>query len=158
MLRQRHDDRGLRGQSGEKADDHADRNHDREVERVLAGRQGCDAQDLIGDQGAQAGFGHDGTQSDDAGDKQDRAVIQIARERRDRQGADARAQSGLAADAIADATDRVDHVAGRTELLAQAADVGVDGAGLKVWRIIPDVGEEFLARLHPALPLEQQSE
>ena len=66
---------------------------------------------------------------------------------------DARAQSGLAVHAVTDAAHRIDYVTGRAELLAQAADVGVDGAGLEVGRIVPHIREQLFAGLHAAFTL-----
>ena len=59
---------------------------------------------------------------------------------------DANAHGGGGVEAVAFAADRGDEVGQDGELLAQAADVGVDGAGVGAeFRIGPHGGEELIA-------------
>src|SRR4051794_28011351 len=62
---------------------------------------------------------------------------------------------GLALEAVADATQRLDVCAGFAELLAQALDVGIDGARCDIGIDAPDIAEQGIARLHAAAPRQE---
>src|SRR6266478_2545409 len=59
------------------------------------------------------------------------------------------------AQTIAKTADSFDSVAGLAQLLAQPADVGIDGAGIDHAFVTPDVAEQAVPLLHPAAPLHQ---
>ena len=61
------------------------------------------------------------------------------------------------AQTIAETTDSFDSVASLAQLLAQPADVSIDGAGIDHAFITPDVAEQAIPLLHPAAPLHQST-
>src|SRR5438309_11635458 len=62
------------------------------------------------------------------------------------------------AQTIAETADSFDSVARLAQLLAQPADVSIDGAGIDHAFITPDVAEQAVALLHPTAPLHQSSQ
>src|SRR5438309_9221822 len=62
------------------------------------------------------------------------------------------------AQTIAETADSFDSVAGLAQLLAQPADVSIDGAGIDHAFITPDVAEQAVALLHSAAPLHQSTQ
>src|SRR5436305_2479364 len=62
------------------------------------------------------------------------------------------------AQTIAETTDSFDSVASLAQLLAQPADVSIDGAGIDHAFITPDVAEQAVALLDPAAPLHQRAQ
>src|ERR1700730_12735277 len=62
------------------------------------------------------------------------------------------------AQTIAETTNSLDSVASLAQLLAQPADVSIDGAGIDHAFITPDVAEQAVALLHPAAPLHQSTQ
>src|SRR5438132_376397 len=62
------------------------------------------------------------------------------------------------AQTIAETTDSFDSVASLAQLLAQAADMSIDGAGIDHAFITPDVAEQAVALLHPTAPLHQSAQ
>src|SRR5438128_6827238 len=61
-------------------------------------------------------------------------------------------------EAVAYAADRFEIFCGGAELVAQALDVGVDGAAARFLAVAPHVGQQRLARLHAPAPLDQMHE
>src|SRR5437773_9618530 len=62
------------------------------------------------------------------------------------------------AQTIAKTADSFDSVARLAQLLAQPADVGIDGASIDHAFITPDVAEQAVPLLHPAAPLHQTAQ
>src|SRR5438270_5114462 len=61
----------------------------------------------------------------------------------------------ILAQTIAETTDSFDSVARFAQLLAQAADMSINGAGIDHAFITPDVAEEAVSLLHSAPALHQ---
>src|SRR5438477_12956663 len=62
------------------------------------------------------------------------------------------------AQTITETTDSFDTVASLAQLLAQPADVSIDGAGIDHAFITPDVAEQAVTPLHPAASLNQHEQ
>src|SRR5438477_1751177 len=62
------------------------------------------------------------------------------------------------AQTIAKTADSFDSVARFAQLLAQPADMSINGAGIDHAFITPDVAEEAVSLLHPAAPLHQSAQ
>src|SRR5437660_757528 len=62
------------------------------------------------------------------------------------------------AQTITETTDSFDSVASLAQLLAQPADVSIDGAGIDDAFITPDVAEQAVPLLHPAAPLNKSAQ
>src|SRR5207244_96132 len=62
------------------------------------------------------------------------------------------------AQTIAETTDSFDSVASLAQLLAQPADVSIDGAGINHAFITPDIAKKAVPLLHPAAPLHQRTQ
>src|SRR5207302_2950763 len=62
------------------------------------------------------------------------------------------------AQTIAETTDSFDSVASLAQLLAQPANVSIDGAGINHAFITPDVAKQAVPLLHPAAPLHKSAQ
>src|SRR6266481_9020352 len=62
------------------------------------------------------------------------------------------------AQTIAETADGFDSVAGLAQLLAQPANVSIDGAGINLAFITPDVAKQAVPLLHPAAPLNKSAQ
>src|SRR5438552_13915204 len=62
------------------------------------------------------------------------------------------------AQTIAETANGFDSVAGLAQLLAQPANVRIDGAGINHAFITPDVAQQAIPLLHPAAPLNKSAQ
>src|SRR5881227_1596669 len=62
------------------------------------------------------------------------------------------------AQTIAETANGFDSVAGLAQLLAQPANVSIDGAGINHAFITPDVAQQAILLLHPAAPLNKSAQ
>src|SRR5207253_234522 len=62
------------------------------------------------------------------------------------------------AQTITETTDSFDSVASLAQLLAQPANVSIDGAGINHAFITPDVAKQAVPLLHPAAPLHKSAQ